>query len=110
MKNLESWARLIQAVEEHARRVAQVDIPRENRAIVKAATRNFLARPSRLNWVQRGASSVSLAELLMILERRLAYCRRRKGDARTLVAACLAVKVMMRREREESRAVLLAAE
>jgi len=101
-----SLARIVAEVEAETRRSALAILPQAYRARAKAATLNYLNRPSRLADLQRGAEFIPLAELLVTLERRAAYCRANEHLAyklTNLFAGIRAVKVLMRREREEAR-------
>ena len=96
-----SFRRAVAAVEEEARAAALRYIQMDHRAIKRVA-RRYLTWPSLIEEVQSGAKHMSLEELIVTLERRLAH--RSAFDSASnimLLGARLYARIVLRRERAE---------
>jgi len=112
----DSFRRAVAAVEEQARRSRLETLRPAERDRIKAAARNFLNRPSRLDDVINPFwRHAALADLVILIERQIVGLRHPDRDhlrwrLPNLCGALLAVKIMARRERMERRVMTEAAQ
>jgi hypothetical protein len=108
--------RAVAAVEEQARRSRLETLLPAERDRIKAAARNFLVRPSRLDDVINPFwRHADLADLVILLERQIRDLGHPDRDylrwkLPNYCGALLAVRIMARREREEKRVMARAAQ